>query len=185
MTEQQPRGVVELRDISMENKMIAKVEEFVGFMETMHTQVKHHLEKMNNTYKEKADKKRRHKEFALGEKVMVYLRKERFLVGTYKKLKMKRFCPCKIIRKFHSSNADKVKLLEEFGISPIFNIANLYQYHEGESLEDKEVGFSNQISQHPKEIEEILCNKVGCSTRGTQYKEYIVRWKGRLEEDSS
>lgn len=62
---------------------------------------------------------------------MVYLKKEIFLVGTYNKLKMRKFGPCTILRKFDFENAYEVELLETLGISPIFNIANIYKYHEG------------------------------------------------------
>ena len=34
-----------------------------------------------------------------------------------------------------------------------------------------------------KEIEEILYNRVGRSTRNKTYEEYVVKWKGRLVED--
>ena len=36
-----------------------------------------------------------------------------------------------------------------------------------------------------KEIEEILDNRVGRSTRNITYEEYLVKWKGRSVEDSS
>ena len=36
-----------------------------------------------------------------------------------------------------------------------------------------------------KEIEEILDNRVGKSTRNRTYEEYLVKWKGRSVEDSS
>ena len=36
-----------------------------------------------------------------------------------------------------------------------------------------------------KEIKEILDSRVGRSTRNKTYEEYLVKWKGRLVEDSS
>jgi len=38
---------------------------------------------------------------------------------------MKKIGPCRIVRKF-SANAYEIELLEGIGISPIFNIADLY-----------------------------------------------------------
>lgn len=119
------------QNLSNEDKISVKVEEFVDHMKTLHVQVKQHFEDMNNKYKEKVDEKRRHKEFKVGVEVMVYLRKEIFLIGTYNKLKIRKFGPCKILRKFSSRNTYEVELLDSLGISMY-----LHQYHESKFSED-------------------------------------------------
>ena len=53
---------------------------------------------------------------------MVHLRKEHFLVGTYNKLKMKKFGQCKIVKRNDSRNSYEVEFLAELNISPVFNI---------------------------------------------------------------
>ena len=52
---------------------------------------------------------------------MVHLRKEHFPVGTYNKLKMKKFRPCKIVKRYDSGNAYEVELDVELNISLVFN----------------------------------------------------------------
>jgi hypothetical protein len=52
---------------------------------------------------------------------MAHLRKEIFPRGTYSKLNYKKIGPCRILRKI-SDNAYKLELLEDFDISPIFNV---------------------------------------------------------------
>ena len=51
---------------------------------------------------------RRYKEFQVGDEVMVHFRKGHFLVGTYNKIKMKKFVPCKIVKRHDYGNAYEV-----------------------------------------------------------------------------
>jgi hypothetical protein len=69
--------------------------------------------------------------------ILAHLKKERFPRGMYKKLKMKKIGPCKIVRKF-GANAYEIELPDGIGISPIFNISDLYPYKDEEAGEDSE-----------------------------------------------
>ena len=91
-----PRGVSELRDVVGEEKRTVAGEEYVDFMESLHKEVKLRLEQSNQKYKENGDQSRRHHDFQVGDEVMIHLKKGIFPVGTYSKLKMKKFEPCKI-----------------------------------------------------------------------------------------
>jgi hypothetical protein len=62
------------------------------------------------------------------------LRKERFTRETYNKLKMKKIGPCRILRKF-AANAYEIELLDNVGISLIFNVLDLYPYRRDEARE--------------------------------------------------
>ena len=97
---------------------------------------------------------------------MVHLKKRRFPVGTYNKLKMRNFGPCKIFRKFDSGNAYEVELPDEMDISPIFNVVNLYEYYESE---DDEVSITDDyLKKKNEEVEQILGQGVGKKTRGKE-----------------
>lgn len=162
VTRMNPKGVSELRDISHEGKRSGKEDEFVEHVKLLHDWVKQHLEDINLMYKDKANEKRIPKEFQVGDEVMVYLRKGRFSVGTYNKLKMRKFGYCKILRKFDSGNTKEDELPEDMDISPIFNIAKLNKYHEAESNDDSGSGLENQFPKKKLvEIGDILGCIVG------------------------
>ena len=93
----------------------------------------------------------------------------------------------KILKKHDSGNAYEVELPTELNISPVFNISDLTEYHEG-GVEDEIMTAQWSIpatSSDTKEIEDILDSRVGRSTRNRTYEEYLVKWKGRPVEDSS
>jgi hypothetical protein len=96
------------------------------------------LKKRSSEYKHRVDQHRRKLEFEFGDQVLAYLRKERFPRGTYNKLKLIKIGPCKILRIF-GENDYEIELPYNVGISPIFNITNLYLYRE-----DGDEGFEDQ-----------------------------------------
>ena len=126
-----PRGISDLRDVTGEEKRSTIGEEFADFMVSLHKEVKLRLEQRNQKYKENVDQCRRHHDFQVGDEVMVHLKKGRFYIGKHNKLKMK-FGPCHILRQFDSDNAYEVELPNDMDISPIFNVTNLYKYHESD-----------------------------------------------------
>ena len=107
-----------------------EVEEFVEHIKHLHEEVHAHITKMNQQYKARADQRRRHKEFQVGDLFMVHLRKEIFPAGTYNKLKMTKKFHCKILKKHDLGNAYEVELPNGIHISPIFSIVDLIEYYD-------------------------------------------------------
>ena len=64
-------------------------------------------------------------------------------MGTYNKLKMKKFGPCKIMKRHDSRNSYEVELHVELNISPVFNILDLTEYYGGDGDEVAEVEYSS------------------------------------------
>ena len=104
------------------------VENMAERIQAMQDEVRQKLEATNAKYKEAASKKRHEKIFNVGDLVLVYLRKERFPVGTYNKLKDKKYGPFQITKKIND-NAYVVALPPNMSIFSTFNVVDLYDYH--------------------------------------------------------
>jgi hypothetical protein len=120
--------------------------------------------------------------------VLVLLRKEIFPRIMYNKLKMKKIGPCKILRKF-GANAYEIEFPNGVGISPIFNVEDLYPYRTDEAEGEKYHKGIQWVKQMPidenPQMENIIDQRVSKNTRRKMYFEYLVKWKGRSIEDSS
>ena len=127
-----PRGISKLRDLGRAEKQSADVEDFATAMQMLHEQVKGKLQDSSQKCKQKTDLKRREVHFEVGDLVLAHLRKKIFPRNEYNKLKLKKIGPSKILRKF-SANTYEIELPPDIGISPIFNVADLYPYKEPEA----------------------------------------------------
>jgi hypothetical protein len=181
----QPRGVSELKDSEKTEFRSAGAEDFAEAMKELHNQVRERLQNLNQEYKREVDQHRRELQFEVGDLILSHLRKERFPRGTYNKLKMKKIGPCKVVKKFRA-NAYEIELLDGIGVSPIFNISNLYPYRDEEDNEQTEVQWNKKmpVVERPQ-MESILDKRVSKRTRRKEYFEYLIKWKGHLVEDAS
>jgi hypothetical protein len=94
-------------------------------MQELHSKIREWLQNSSHEYKRIPYQHRREIQFEVVDLVLAHLRKEIFPRGTYNNMKMKKIGPCKILRKFEA-NAYEIELPDGVGISPIFNIADLY-----------------------------------------------------------
>ncbi|GJX79502.1 putative nucleotidyltransferase, ribonuclease H [Tanacetum coccineum] len=108
-------------------------ENFAEKIEAIQADVRLKLEAFNAKYKEDRGKLRKTKIYAEGDLVMIHLRKERFPVGTYNKLKKKKIGPCQILKRIND-NAYVIDLPEDIAISNTFNVSDLVDYYPPDEL---------------------------------------------------
>ena len=128
-----PRHVVDLAKFPKTPGVSVAAMELAKEVQSVKEVVKAKLEATGLKNKAAADKHRRVKVFAVGDPVMVFLRRERFPVGTYKKLQPRKYGPFQVTRRIND-NAYVVALPGDMNISNTFNVADMYAYHEDEVL---------------------------------------------------
>jgi hypothetical protein len=86
-------------------------------------------------------------------------------------------------------NAYEIELSDGIGISPIFNVTDLYPYRAGEVETGTEQPVIQWMEQMPvaekPQMECILDKRVSKKTRWKKYCEYLVKWKNHPVEDAS
>jgi hypothetical protein len=101
---------------------------------------------------------------------------------------MNKIRPCKVLRKF-GENDNEIELPDGIGISPIFNMADLYPYSAGEAetrTEEPIIQWMKQMLVVEKPHMECILDKRVCKkTRRKEYYEYLVKWKNHPVEDAS
>ena len=91
-----------------------------------------------------------------------------------------------VLRNF-SANAYEIEFPPNVGISPIFNVSDLYKYEDDGAEEgpaDKEqIEWEKKLPlAQPLQPEKILHKIVFRKTRGQEYFQYLIKWKDEPEE---
>ena len=116
-----PKQAVDLACLPKVLGLSVATEAMTNQVRTVQAEVKQRLEAKNAQYKVGANKHRREKVFDEGDQVMVFLRKEHFPVGSYNKLKPKKYGPYSVVKRIND-NAYVIDLPDDMNILHTFNI---------------------------------------------------------------
>ncbi|GKD03436.1 putative reverse transcriptase domain-containing protein, partial [Tanacetum coccineum] len=103
-------------------------------LQELHRSVQEQIIRHNKQYKEHADKHRKQVLYREGDLVWIHLRKERFPVGHFRKLKPRGDGPFRVLKKINDK-AYKIELPGHYNVSATFNIADLSSY-KGDSYDE-------------------------------------------------
>ena len=146
-----------------------------------------YLEKASQKMKKWADKKRRPREFQVGDLVLVKMYAHTRLEGRHRGLLRRYEGPFPILKKV-GSQAYKVELPPKIKYHPVFHVSLLKPYH-GDKV-DPSRGISRRAPmgikvQHDKEVEEILADRVVRHSNQPPTHELLVKWKGLPDSEAS
>jgi len=146
-----------------------------------------YLEKASQKMKKWADKKRRPREFQVGDLVLVKMYNHARLGGRHRALIRRYEGPFPILKKV-GAQAYKVELPPKLKYHPVFHVSLLKPYHGDQ--EDPSRGISHRAPmgiqvQHDKEVEEILADRVVRHSNQPPTHELLVRWKGLPDSEAS
>ena len=122
-----PQHALDLIKLPKGHDVSISAKNMVEHWQSVMAEVREKIEQSNAKYKEAVDKHRRKKTFVVGDQVMLFLRKERFLVGKYNKLQPKKYAPYQIV-KIINDNAYVIGLPNSMGILKTFNVADIYPF---------------------------------------------------------
>lgn len=117
-----PKQPADLTDLP---SALLKLEEILNSVEDIHKWVHDNNDAANSKYKKDADLTWKEQVFEVGDFVIIQIHCGRFSVRSYFKLKNRNFGPCQILKKI----SDMVHLLEEFNMTPTFNVGDLIKYY--------------------------------------------------------
>jgi hypothetical protein len=122
-----PRAPIDLMPLPTSEKLNFDAKQRAELMLKLHETTKENMEHMNSKYKLTGHKGRKQLIFELGELVWLHLRNDRF--PTLRKSKFMPWAdgPFKVLERIND-NAYKLDLRVDFGVSPIFNIADFKPY---------------------------------------------------------
>ena len=152
------------------------------------------VEKAQSNQEQQANRHRQHVEYEEGQKVWLSTADLRLKSKITPKLSPRWIGPFTITRKISSLNY-RLELPPTLSVHPVFHISKLRLHHESERF-DPHRDLSPSISRPPPviveegeeaeyEVEEIKKHRRRKWDDGKTYKQYLVKWKGYPEWDST
>ncbi|KAG7952365.1 hypothetical protein I3843_12G054600 [Carya illinoinensis] len=185
-----PHTPLDLHSLTLPSRPSEAALDFSSYMKDIHGEVKRLLTLSTEAYSNAANTRRKDRQFQVGDMVLIRLKPERFPPGSFNKLHARCAGPFKVVKKL-GPNAYVIESPANYGISPIFNIEDLTQFHGSEETLPLASDLNTQqdaVIRVPKntaprdEIASILNHQFVTTRRGGYYK-FLVQWKNRPQSD--
>jgi hypothetical protein len=154
-------------------------------MMSVHEEVRKKIALQTKVYAQRANLRKRDKQFEVGDQVLIRLCSERFPPGSYNKIHARRAGPFTILKKL-GPNAYVIDLPPTYAISPVFNIEDLTAFTGQNDFPSPldDIPICVPSTPYPSNVILAVLDHQFVSTRRGGYYKFLVQWARKPLSDS-
>jgi len=180
-----PRTPLDIISLPLPQRTSEAGLDFATHMMSVHEEVRKKIALQTEVYAQRANLRKRDKQFEVGDQVLIRLRSERFPPGNYNKLHARCAGPFTVLKKL-GPNTYVIDLPPTYAISQVFNIEDLTAFNGQNDFPSPLDDIPIRVPSTPCPFDGILTvlDHQFVSTRKGGYYKFLVQWAHKPLSDS-